>query len=350
MVVCSNVVSGECEGKQLRLCFDRWRGEEDSTCCAFFRGNQAENVAITVSLRSVPTGGLDFVSLSHFLPPPPSPSSLSPPIHFRLHGLPSFKYSAIRADNKMSSRQNEASEPLLPSSSTQQSDEVLPITPLDMVRHENLSRHSISIQASALLFVAVVWSIVFSSFSPLSLPLFGYHPLIQSFTILLLLQAIIVLQRTTTSQPSEKKAAFTVHQYLNLLLVLPLFTAGASIMWYLHDQPNSAHFISYHGILGTAVVAAAWVQAALGAASVWWKGKLVGGENKGKALWKWHRLSGYVLVGLFLVTAVLGVLETTWSKNNAGNVQKLLVVVGLGLSGFALLIRVRGSKMPKLTS
>uniref|UniRef100_V5EPS9 Cytochrome b561 domain-containing protein n=2 Tax=Kalmanozyma brasiliensis (strain GHG001) TaxID=1365824 RepID=V5EPS9_KALBG len=181
-----------------------------------------------------------------------------------------------------------------------------------------------------------------------SLPLFGYHPLIQSFTILLLLQAIVVLQRTTPQQGERKKQAFSAHQWLNLLLVLPLFTAGASIMWYLHDQPGSGHFLSYHGILGTFVVVAAWIQAALGAASVWWKGKLVGGEAKGKALWKWHRLSGYVVVSLFLITAALGVLETTWGWGKSGVLQKTGVAVALPLVGFALLIRVQRSKLPKL--
>lgn len=217
-----------------------------------------------------------------------------------------------------------------------------------MVRSENLGRSSVPVQASALLFVAVVWSIVLTSMPFPNIPLFGYHPLIQSLSILLLLQAVVVLQRTTPSQQAEKKAAFTAHQYLNLLLVLPLFTVGASIMWYLHDQPGSAHFISYHGILGTACVVVAWIQAALGAASVWWKGKLVGGENKGKALWKYHRASGYVLIVLFLVTAALGVVETTWSKKNSSATSKLLVLVGLGLAGVSLGLRVQKSKLPKV--
>ncbi|TKY85400.1 hypothetical protein EX895_005562 [Sporisorium graminicola] len=222
------------------------------------------------------------------------------------------------------------------------------VTPLAMVRGENLSRAALGVQAPALLFVAVVWSLVLSSMPLTTLPLFGYHPLIQSFAILLLLQAIVVLQRTTASQPSAKKSAFTAHQWLNLLLVLPLFTAGASIMWYLHDAPTSAHFISYHGILGTAVVVAAWAQAALGAASVWWKAKLVGGENRGKALWKWHRLSGYVLVALFLATAALGVLETTWAQQKASALQKTAVVLGLVGATAALVGRVQKSKLPKL--
>ncbi len=57
-----------------------------------------------------------------------------------------------------------------------------------------------------------------------------------------------------------------------------------------------------------------------GAASVWGRGRMVGGEAQGKKLWKWHRLSGYVLVVLFAVTAVLGVVETTWASKNASMV------------------------------
>lgn len=246
---------------------------------------------------------------------------------------------------RRSTTEDSATAPLLPSSHTHE-EHVDPVTPLTMVKQENLSRPAFGVQASALLFVAVVWSIVFSTMPVTSLPLFGYHPLIQSFTILLLLQAIVVLQRTTPQQGERKRQALTAHQWLNLLLVLPLFTAGASIMWYLHSP--SSHFISYHGILGTFVVAAAWIQAALGAASVWWKGKLVGGEAKGKALWKWHRASGYVLVALFLVTAALGVLETTWGWGKSGTLQKTGVAVALALVGFALLIRVQRSKLPKL--
>ena len=254
----------------------------------------------------------------------------------------------------MSHGREAVTEPLLPSSTSPPRspaafrDDADDVTPAEMVRHENLSKHAVGVQASALLFVAVVWSIVLSSMPFTSLPLFGYHPLIQSFAILMLLQAIIVLQRTSTSEPSSKHAAFQVHQSINILLVLPLFTVGASIMWYLHDQPNSAHFISYHGILGTAVVAIAWVQAALGAASVWWKGKLVGGENKGKALWKWHRLSGYALIVLFLTTAALGVVETTWASNNSSMVQQVLALVGMGTAAFALATRVQRGKLPKL--
>ncbi|PWN32223.1 uncharacterized protein FA14DRAFT_162423, partial [Meira miltonrushii] len=120
------------------------------------------------------------------------------------------------------------------------------------------------------------------------LPLFGYHPMIQSLAFLLLLQSILTLQPTTKSRPNEKQKAFSVHRLFNLALVLPLFTAGASIMWYLHDQPGSEHFISWHGILGTAVVAWTWIQVAAGIAFTAFDGKAVGGMQRAKNLWKWH--------------------------------------------------------------
>lgn len=148
----------------------------------------------------------------------------------------------------------------------------------------------------AITFLVLIWSLVLSKM-PSPLPLFGYHPMIQSLAFLALAQSILVLQPTTQSRPGEKKSAFKIHQWVNLLAVLPLFTAGASIMWYLH-HPGS-HFISWHGVLGTTVVVWAWIQAAIGAASVWGKGKAFGGPEKAKGVWKWHRLSGYVLLPAF---------------------------------------------------
>lgn len=199
----------------------------------------------------------------------------------------------------MSSRDSAGvTQPLLPSSTRQapsadrrdlyNNDEQ--VGAVDMVKQENLGRAAWPIQASALLFVALVWSVVFSHMSPLALPLFGYHPLIQSFTVLVMIQAIVVLQRTSAQKSqSEKQAAFKVHQWINILLVLPLFTAGASVMWYLHDQPNAKHFISWHGILGTTLVAWAWIQAAIGAATVMFNGQLLGGPNRAKSFYKYHR-------------------------------------------------------------
>lgn len=167
-------------------------------------------------------------------------------------------------------------------------------------RNNLLSPSALALQALSVVFLGLIWFLAFQRLpgNILSLPLFGYHPLLQSASLLLLAQSILVLQPTTHSRPQEKKAAFNVHQVVNLAL-LPVVTAGASIMFYLH-HPNS-HFISWHGILGAAVVAWMWVQAAFGAASVWGGGKLLGGEAKAKGWWKWHRLSGYFLFTAFIL-------------------------------------------------
>lgn len=71
-------------------------------------------------------------------------------------------------------------------------------------------------------------------------------------------------------------------------------------MWYLHSP--GGHFISWHGIFGTATVVWMWTQAVIGAASVWSVGQsLLGGEDRAKSIWKWHRLSGYLLLPFFLL-------------------------------------------------
>ena len=218
-------------------------------------------------------------------------------------------------------------------------------TMAQVARRSNLSRSAIPAQGAAIAFAALVWAWMLNKL-PSPLPTFGYHPLIQSLGLVLLTQSLLVLQPTTT--PASKKAGLKWHQIFNLLLVLPLFTAGASIMYYLHDQPGQKHFISWHGTLGFVVVIYAWFQAAIGAASVWFKGALVGGEIRGKALWKYHRLSGYLLLSLFLVTFVLAILETTWSTKNGSILQHGTALALVAVLGASIFARVNTNKLPKL--
>ncbi|PWN17886.1 hypothetical protein BCV69DRAFT_253718, partial [Microstroma glucosiphilum] len=207
---------------------------------------------------------------------------------------------------------------------------------------------SASPQLLGLGFFLLIWSLVISKMGwPLaSLPLFGWHPLLQSLGLLLLIQSTSVLQPTTGSRPQEKGAAAKTHRWINTTAAI-VFTVGASIMWYLHS-PNG-HFISWHGIFGTATVVWMWTQAVIGAASVWSLGqRLLGGEEKAKAIWKWHRLSGYLLLPFFLVTLFTGATQTSWSQQNASTTYRALitvVLIGVFAAGAA---RVQFSKLPKL--
>ncbi len=183
-------------------------------------------------------------------------------------------------------RNTDERQPLLPSSGASNSDHGQGSTMTQVYKKSNWGTSAVPAQAAAVVFAALVWALVLNKL-PKPLPLFGYHPLLQSAGLVLLVQSILVLQPTST--PAAKKAGLNVHQIINILLVLPLFTAGASIMWYLHDQPGQKHFISWHGTFGVIVLVWAWVQSLIGAASVWFNGAAFGGENKAKAVWKWHR-------------------------------------------------------------
>ncbi|CEH12771.1 related to cytochrome b561 [Ceraceosorus bombacis] len=222
-------------------------------------------------------------------------------------------------------------------------------TPWRVFRSNNMSGSAWVVQIFAAAFVALVWSLVFSKMPWNNLPLFGYHPLLQSLGLVFISQSILVLQPTTTSRPKSKASALLLHQLIHLGIVLPLFTAGAIIMWYLHSKPGTQHFISWHGTFGFAAVIIAWAQAAVGAATVWGNGKLLGGPNIAKGLWKWHRLSGYILLPLFLLTFLLAILETTWVQGATSGKERAVIVlalVGTFLGGAA---RVQTSKLPKKT-
>ncbi|UZJ57104.1 hypothetical protein CBS101457_006424 [Exobasidium rhododendri] len=221
------------------------------------------------------------------------------------------------------------------------------IAPLQAYRKGAMSGVSaIAVQAFSLAFVALIWSLVFTKMPLKPLPLFGYHPIIQSLALLLLIQSIMTLQPTTGSQPSQKQSAFKVHQVVNILLVLPLFTIGVAIMWYLHDQPGSNHFISWHGKLGFGLLIWAWLQVAIGIAVSSFHGKLVGGVRRAKGLYKWHRLSGYILLPLFLFTAFLGATQTSWSQQNATSKHHLAVGVCLAGAAVGIGYRLQPEKLP----
>lgn len=105
----------------------------------------------------------------------------------------------------------------------------------------------------------------------------------------------------------------------------------------------------------------------LGGGSVWFNGRLFGGNPKAKVVWKYHRyvwrslqlgflldlsdrlryvlcnsLSGYVLFPLFLLAAHLGGAWSNWSVGNSAYVVRLLAFTVSPIVLFAaVLVRVR---------
>lgn len=168
-----------------------------------------------------------------------------------------------------------------------------------------------------------------------------YHPLANSVGLLLLVQAILILQPTHTGV--QKRQGAITHGILHSLAVL-CFAAGATIIWYNKHIHGSPHYTSLHGKFGLATVIILVVQAAVGIVAFYFP-NLLGGEAKAKATYKYHRVSGYLVSVLVLTTVTLGT-QTPWFHAKVPSlaiwiVYDVLIVVGLAA-------RVRVSKMKLL--
>lgn len=122
--------------------------------------------------------------------------------------------------------------------------------------------------------------------------------------MLVLTQAILVLQPTWTA--GEKAQGARAHASLNLLSFL-LFVSGVAVI-----EANKArqgpgsHFHSAHGYLGVATGFVLLAQYLFGFL-IWGVPGVFGGVEKAKALWRYHRISGYLLYPLVLATVVSAV-------------------------------------------
>ncbi|KAI0807172.1 hypothetical protein C8Q74DRAFT_1213187 [Fomes fomentarius] len=179
-------------------------------------------------------------------------------------------------------------------------------------------------------FVIATWVMTLAN-NPTSLGLFFFHPILQTLSIAIFTYGILTLQ--PTSQAKTKAAGLTRHQLAMIALGVPAIGFGTfAIFWrkYLHE---SSHFTTWHGVM-------------LGGGSVWFNGRLFGGNPKAKLVWKYHRLSGYVLFPLFLLAAHLGGAWSNWSVGNSAYVVRLLAFTVSPIVLFAaVLVRVRTSKM-----
>ena len=113
------------------------------------------------------------------------------------------------------------------------------------------------------------------------------HPPLQSLAILLFSWGIAPLQPPSPN-PTERNSRFQTHQNLLLIGQAALMAGTGAIV--LNKYVRGAHhFQSWHGLLGILVTMAVMGQGAVGMASTWDKGRLVGGEVQGKKLYKYHR-------------------------------------------------------------
>jgi len=193
---------------------------------------------------------------------------------------------------------------------------------------------------AVLIILTTTWVVVFTN-NPKSLGWFAPHPVLQTLALLFFTYGIMTLQ--PTSQPRTKEHGLARHQVAMALLGFPSIALGSMFMIYNKTTHGSDHFTTWHAKFG--LVAIIWIvlQAIVGAASAWT------GTPAAKAVYKYHRLSGYLLFSWLLVTVHMGGAWSDWVVSNTTYGTSVVVYTVAPIIVLAsVYARVRPSKMKNI--
>ncbi|KAF3491205.1 putative Cytochrome b561 [Arthroderma uncinatum] len=152
-------------------------------------------------------------------------------------------------------------------------------------------------QVGILIIAGLVWSGIFTH----ELIFFSPHPLLNSVAVLLTVQAILIVQPTKTA--SQKRAGALTH--FGFLAIANLAFISALIIIEINKESHpETRFSSVHGVLGLITYIIIFLQAAVGVAQYFFPEEVFGSVENGKKIYKWHRVSGYVLFVLELVVII----------------------------------------------
>ena len=153
------------------------------------------------------------------------------------------------------------------------------------------------------------------------------------------MQAILVLQPTHSSK--QKKQGTTIHAAFNLTSILALL-GGLIVIEYNKFAHKGEHFKSTHAILGLITYILFAVQALVGIAQ-YYTPNLLGGVDSAKAIYKYHRMSGYIILVLSLA-AVAAATQTDFN-NNVLHIKLWAVIVTSVLILAGMLPRIKKQKL-----
>ncbi|KAF2088692.1 hypothetical protein K490DRAFT_64731 [Saccharata proteae CBS 121410] len=190
-------------------------------------------------------------------------------------------------------------------------------------------------QAGIWILAGIVWGSILS----MDLILFSAHPLLNSAGLVFITQGALILQPTHT--PAQKKSGTYAHAAFNDLGVLALI-GGLVVIEVNKERGGTEHFESAHAILGIITYALMFVQALVGFTQ-YFTPSLYGGEAKAKKIWKYHRMSGYLVFVLALAT-VCAATQTTFNvKVIHINLWAVIVASLITLAG--ILPRIKKQKL-----
>ncbi|KAI9772191.1 MAG: hypothetical protein M1839_002509 [Geoglossum umbratile] len=216
---------------------------------------------------------------------------------------------------------------------TRREDEPLLGSPGDVLQEEGKGIHlnlvigtAILAQAGVWALAAVIWTGIFTH----DLIFFSAHPLLNSAGILLLTQSILILQPTHT--PDQKRLGTAIHFTTNAFSAVSLY-AGLAVILYAKILHHGAHLESPHAILGAICYIFLFLQSLVGFTQ-YYTPRLYGGVNNAKKVYKYHRMSGYTVLVLLLVT-VMAATRTDYIHNViriklwAVTIPVVLVLIGV---------------------
>lgn len=156
--------------------------------------------------------------------------------------------------------------------------------------------------------------------------------------MLFFVQAILILQPTHTAK--QKKQGTYTHAALNDIALLAAI-AGLVVIEYNKFDHNGVHFESPHAILGLVTYILVILQALVGFTQYFTPG-LYGGVENAKALYKYHRVAGYLTLLVMLAT-ICAATQTDFNVTTLG-MQLWAVVVTCVILLVGIVPRMRLNK------
>lgn len=156
------------------------------------------------------------------------------------------------------------------------------------------------------------------------------YQLLNAAGILVLVQSILLLQPTSTQK--QKVQGTYIHSGLNVI-ALGLLIAGLVVIEMNKASHPETRFQSTHGKVGLVVYILLGIQFIIGVAQ-FYTPNVFGSVDKAKSIYKYHRMSGYLIIVLATVTICLAT-QTGFNSNVlhirlwATIVASVLLVVGL---------------------
>ncbi|RVD89990.1 uncharacterized protein DFL_000973 [Arthrobotrys flagrans] len=190
-------------------------------------------------------------------------------------------------------------------------------------------------QIGLLILIVTVWVSIFS----VPVGLFTLHPLLNSIGVLLIFEAVLLLQPTHT--PGQKNKGAIAHSILTGASLLLLIGAGVAIVLN-KIRIKHAHFDSTHAILGLTVYILVLAQTIVGFAQ-FYTPRVFGSVENAKAIYKYHRIAGYT-IQLLLNATLLAASRTTFALGPL-KLKTWKVAIGLSLVFLGVFPRIKKEKL-----